>query len=468
MGVSQIRTRKKIRTRACSCTGGGGYVFLERRHCTPPRFSLRSWEQLSKLLVTFYPGVPLYGTHIDLKNAFWSFVLLESARTVFRLQSGPSGRVVGLGRLPFGWKYSPFICQQTLARIVERVLPPDILLLHYLDDFLLVHHDNNDNTGNTVIALGREGFIVSPKSVLEPATQLVFLGKWLDPLVRMVWSHEVAHLQMFVAWLRLAVWRSESRLLQSFLGFLHWQVRPRGVACPFAAGAYCWLREEGLGHTLVAVLDSLVVLQTVAAELWRAPVARVQTMCMELGLQRATPVLLGRWREGPGLVLFVDGAHDGPSWRMRGFWEFLGIRSYVARRLRAQSQQLVELHSLAWGVRLAVALGYTTVTLVSDSEVAIAQFLQVRAKSVLGAQQSVLRGLARRLVCSGLVVRVLCVPCGFQPADPMSRLQGEFGGDRVQAERETWLVYEQLLCCLDKVEFRGVLCWGKGTESGVV
>ena len=76
--------------------------------CNPPRFWLRSWEQLSKLLVTFYPGVPLYGTH--------SFVLPESARTVFRLRSGPSGRVVGFGRLPFGWKYSPFICQQTLAR----------------------------------------------------------------------------------------------------------------------------------------------------------------------------------------------------------------------------------------------------------------------------------------------------------------------------------------------------------------
>ena len=153
----------------------------------------------------------------------------------------------------------------------------------------------------------------------------------------------------------------------------------------------------------MAVLESLVALQIVAAEPWRAPVARIQTMCMELGLQRDAPVLLGWWWEGPGLVLFVDGAHDGPSWRMGGFSEFLGVRSYIARRLRAQSQQLVELQSLFWGVRLAVALGYATVTLVSDSEVAIAQFLQVRAKSVLGAQQTVLRGLARSLVCSGLV-----------------------------------------------------------------
>ena len=130
-------------------------------------------------------------------------------------------------------------------------------------------------------------------------------------------------------------------------------------------------------------------------------------MSMELGLQRATLVLLGRWWEGPGLVLFVDGAHDGPSRRIGGFSEFLGVRSYIARRSRAHSQWLVELQSLFWGLRVVVALGYTTVTLVSDLEVAIAQFLQLRAKSVLGAQQTVLRGLARSLVCSGLLVRVL-------------------------------------------------------------
>ena len=78
--------------------------------CTPLTFSLRSLQQLSKLLITFYPGVPLYGTHVDLKNAFWRFVPPESPHTVFRMRPGSSGRVVGLGRLPFGWKYSPLIC----------------------------------------------------------------------------------------------------------------------------------------------------------------------------------------------------------------------------------------------------------------------------------------------------------------------------------------------------------------------
>ena len=228
-------------------------------------------------------------------------MLLDSACTVFRLRSGPSGRVVGLGRLPFGWKYSLFLYQRTLARIVERVLPTDILLVHYLDDFLLIHHDKGylrDNAGNTVDALGREGFVVSPRSVVDAATQLVFLGKWLDLLERMVWSHEVAHLQMLVAWLQFAVWGSQKRLVQSFLGFLHWQVRRRGVVCPFAAEVYCWINGERAGHTPVAVLESQVVLQTVAAQPWRAPVARVQTMCLELGLHRSDPVSLRRWWEG--------------------------------------------------------------------------------------------------------------------------------------------------------------------------
>ena len=87
--------------------------------------------------------------------------------------------------------------------MVEDVLPPDIFLVHYLDDFVLMHHDKGhlrSNTGNTVDSLGREGLIVSPKSVSEPAIQFVFLGKWVDLLERMVWSHAVALLQMLVAW----------------------------------------------------------------------------------------------------------------------------------------------------------------------------------------------------------------------------------------------------------------------------
>ena len=57
--------------------------------------------------------------------------------------------------------------------------------------------------------------------------------------------------------------------MHSFLGFLHWQVRPRGVACPFAAGSYCWSNGEQARHTPVAVLESLVVLQSRGVRMWQ-------------------------------------------------------------------------------------------------------------------------------------------------------------------------------------------------------
>ena len=165
------------------------------------------------------------------------------------------------------------------------------------------------------------------------------------------------------------------------------------------------------------------------------------------------------WWDGPELVLFVDGAHDRPHWCMGGFSEQVGVRSTVAERMRSQSHE----QSLAWGVRLASRLGYATVTLISDSEAAIARLLRVQAKSLLGARQKVLRGLVRSLMLSGLSVRLLWAPFVFQPADPLWRLQGGFVGEKMKAERMAWLIFKQLLRGTLVVEFRGVLCLGRGT-----
>ena len=43
-----------------------------------------------------------------------------------------------LGRLPFGWKYDPYLCQTALARVFRGMLPAGVPLGEYLDDFLLV------------------------------------------------------------------------------------------------------------------------------------------------------------------------------------------------------------------------------------------------------------------------------------------------------------------------------------------
>ena len=120
-----------------------------------------------------------------------------------------------------------------------------------------------------------------------------------------------------------------------------------------------------------------------------------------------------------------------------------------------------KLPALVWVPQLAVRVEYTPVTLVSDSQLAIAQLLGMKAKSVPGAQQGVMRGVAWTLVLSGVVVRVSWVPSKYQPADPMSHLRGDFGGDKLRAEQMAWLIYRQLLRDTSKVEFRVVPFLGR-------
>ena len=147
--------------------------------------------------------------------------------------------------MPFGSKYSPYLCQTSLARILRGVLAPEIILVHYLDDVLLVFTDREvlREAGRAAVrALIEAWFLISPKSVLDPVPVASFLGKELDLQTRQIRSHEQALLQLWAGWLRLAVGTGNDRHLQSFLGLLKWHVRPRGLGCPFAAGAYCWLR----------------------------------------------------------------------------------------------------------------------------------------------------------------------------------------------------------------------------------
>ena len=167
----------------------------------PPTYRLDSWEDLARSLSAFPLDVDFYGVHIHLKNAFWSFCLPPEARRIFRFRPAPGALPVVLSRLPFGWKYSSYLCQTSLARVLRGVLPPEILLVHYLDDFLLVLTDSEvlrEAGRSAVRALIEAGFLISPQSVLEPVPVASFLGKELNLATRQIKSHEQALLQLWV------------------------------------------------------------------------------------------------------------------------------------------------------------------------------------------------------------------------------------------------------------------------------
>ena len=96
---------------------------------------------------------------------------MHAVRFVF-VQRGGGGTVYSLDRLPFGWKYSPIICQFALSEIVTPLIPKEIILLHYMDDFLLIGPDPAELARVTTLvaeALRTHGFIVSRKIHPQPS-----------------------------------------------------------------------------------------------------------------------------------------------------------------------------------------------------------------------------------------------------------------------------------------------------------
>ena len=101
-----------------SCLG------MNERIEDPPTLQLPSWEGNARLLASTPRSRPLYCTHVDLTNAFWSFRLPPAMRTAFWFRARPSGQVFAVDRLPFGWKFSPIFCQRILGDLVRPLVPP--------------------------------------------------------------------------------------------------------------------------------------------------------------------------------------------------------------------------------------------------------------------------------------------------------------------------------------------------------
>ena len=217
----------------------------KRDASVPPTFRLDSLEDLACALCRIPPRQPLFAVHIDLKNPFWSFLLPPGVPRIFRLRPGLGLPAVELERLPFGWKYGPHFCQTALARVLQVLLPPVVLLVHYLDDFLPLYTDEGvlrEAGCAAVRAMVEAGFLFSPKSALDPVQPVFFLGKALNLATRTVACHTQALLHLWVGRMRLALGDGGGRRLRSYLGLLNWHVRRRGLGCPFGAGAWCWLR----------------------------------------------------------------------------------------------------------------------------------------------------------------------------------------------------------------------------------
>ena len=117
-----------------------------------------------------------------LSNCFWCLQLPRELWGAFRVSDGEGG-VLAFRCLPFGWKYSPLLCQRVLEGLMADAGLSGVLVLIYLDDVLVVGRGRvrvREQTAKAAEALRRAGAVVSPKSTLEPVHRLEWLGKDID------------------------------------------------------------------------------------------------------------------------------------------------------------------------------------------------------------------------------------------------------------------------------------------------
>ena len=309
----------------------------------PASFSLDGWEQISHKLAEWPTDRPPFCTHVNLKNASWSFTLpRQHARAFrFRLRWEDEDRIFCMSRMPFRCKHSPLFCQTALGRIVRPLIPDGYLLFHYLNDLVNFGPDPvrlRAIMARVVRALEEAGFLVSAKSTPELLTQFSFFfsRNYTNLGVHTIGPTHVGpiFLQMLNIWLRLATRsRPSSSLLCKALGFIHWHFRPRLGGGPVLAGSYCCDRWGGGWFerpTPHKVLHGLCTAIIRCMEPWEPPALA------HIAVYRSLQAVRDLWAVHH-CVMFGDAALDAIRYRGRAFTPRLsGIRSQIIHRLFPQ------------------------------------------------------------------------------------------------------------------------------------
>ena len=143
----------------------------------PPKFVLPQLEALRDCLLP-RKRKRAYMIKFDVSNCYWSILMPKRWRDIF--QVSVSGQSYAWSSLPFGWKYSPVICQRLMGALAENsVFDLQVLPFTYLDDILAAGacRDLKRVVRRLRGRLQRARFVVSPKSSLDPTRVLDFAGK---------------------------------------------------------------------------------------------------------------------------------------------------------------------------------------------------------------------------------------------------------------------------------------------------
>ena len=294
---------------------------------------------------------------LDLQNAFWSVVLPRGWRGVFVLQTA-DGRSYRYTCLPFGWRYSPLICQSLVRGIVAAALRGvRARAWVYIDDILVTARSPSKMRRAVQLIirrLQRAGFIISQKSETTPTMELSFIGKHINTDAGYFQNAPGGLRSALRAWVR-AMGRGtiEPRRLRKLLGQLCWLSRPNAWLSCFMAGSYQALDSGARWFTrsMARGLGTVLLFSAVAQSY--PPDAH------EGGMQQ----VLGKG----DLLLFADAAPDGERFRV-GLVGDRRFRRSIRCPAWVTSLQQAELFGIYYACKVAVYRGHRSVVVGTDSD----------------------------------------------------------------------------------------------------
>ena len=321
--------------------------------------------------------------------------------------------------LPFGWRFSSPICQETVATILYRLLRQmplpsgygsweEVDYDHYLDDLLFVESDKEwlSTPGNLLVKyLLIEGFVISAKSVLEPVQKSKWLGKTIDLLDLSIGNSHMLQTRLFAALLQMHGKVVPVKLIQHVLGLIGWCVAPGKGHLPFVAGIYALLafgRAEYIRGTY-NMWRSVVTVAFFAISTFRVP----KILSPDWKLVKWLSVDAAEFLSEFG-VRYTVGLFDG---RVGHVFE---CPDWVV------NQQVAELYGVWILVRKVARAKFSQVCMLQDSMQVAWNTINLRTRAGLWRQNRVLRAISHQLRRSALVVHVVYVPSQLQLADPLS------------------------------------------------
>ena len=372
----------------------------------PPKLHLPQVEQVTRLMATAGPKA----FRGKIFNCFWSIRMPYRWCRVFRVNT-PQDCFRWL-TLPFGWKYSPVLGQRLVSALVRRALR-DLRArgVTYLDDVL------NSAVGRNRVrvaarrvsrVLGKAGFLISPKSVIERVRTLDFIGKQFAAAAMTVENKPGVIGGVVALWLFGIVQnRLSGRMTTRLLGNPEWAVRPNAGLAPFVAGGHCWKFNDycdfrkGVCRALMTAIAFALTPQCFAPWPWLPQLPSAECVFFTDTVERS---VRGRYRVG--VVV------EGRRWRSRKAPKWI------------TNLQQAELYAAIYALRLGCYMRLPYVVVATDSDVGRAQILDMRGAIFffLRSQQRLLRQLFWLRSWNDCPLGVFRVGTNLNPADPPSRL----------------------------------------------